>query len=255
MLERVLCIDNANHKHEGDAGLGEFFKYILPFMLVVNVIVFAHSFGHYVVAKMLGLEIKVISFGLGPTAARFQRNKGIWKICWLPIGGYVQTNDSLTDRGLILKNLSVTLYGPIFSIAFALCVFLIIFTTIGAPSVQAGLVVLVQLPVLDGFFAAQRALVWTWKTWGVDESGALASMYNSPGSRIMCLAAIWSSKFGLINMLPLPKLDGWKAFHLSIAFIAGPERAGKVKKWALRGVAMLVILAFGYFVWSDLIRL
>ncbi|GEM_PF-1026031 len=51
--------------------------------------VFIHELGHFMTAKWFGLRIDVFAIGMGP--AFWQKKVGdvVYKLCWLPIGGYV----------------------------------------------------------------------------------------------------------------------------------------------------------------------
>lgn len=63
----------------------------LAFIFVILVIVFVHEYGHYYVAKICGVKVEVFSIGLGKMLWSYQDKAGtLWKICILPIGGYVK---------------------------------------------------------------------------------------------------------------------------------------------------------------------
>jgi regulator of sigma E protease len=67
------------------------FSYLLPFILVISVIVGIHEFGHFFVARRLGIHVTDFSIGMGPMIANFIDSKGCrWQIRALPLGGYVK---------------------------------------------------------------------------------------------------------------------------------------------------------------------
>lgn len=73
--------------------------YILPetvrtpvsFIVVLGVLVFVHELGHYFAARWAGIHAEVFSIGFGKALwQRMDRHGTVWKICWLPLGGYVK---------------------------------------------------------------------------------------------------------------------------------------------------------------------
>lgn len=68
-----------------------FLFYLLSFVLVISVIVFAHEFGHYIFAKMFGVKVEEFSIGFGRELFGFYDRSGTrWKFSMIPAGGYVR---------------------------------------------------------------------------------------------------------------------------------------------------------------------
>ena len=66
-------------------------SYILPFILLILVVVFIHEYGHYYFAKKYGVGVTDFSIGFGKEIFGWNDKSGTrWKICWLPLGGYVK---------------------------------------------------------------------------------------------------------------------------------------------------------------------
>jgi regulator of sigma E protease len=75
--------------------LGDFLTwlrwYIVPFLLVMNGIVFFHELGHYLVGRWCGVKIEAFSLGFGPELLARVDSKGTrWRLALFPIGGYVK---------------------------------------------------------------------------------------------------------------------------------------------------------------------
>ena len=66
-------------------------NYLVPFLILITIVVFIHEYGHYYYAKKYGVGITDFSIGFGREIFGWNDKSGTrWKICWLPLGGYVK---------------------------------------------------------------------------------------------------------------------------------------------------------------------
>jgi len=66
-------------------------NYIIPFVILITIVVFIHEYGHYYFAKKYGVGVTDFSIGFGREIFGWKDKSGTrWKICWLPLGGYVK---------------------------------------------------------------------------------------------------------------------------------------------------------------------
>ena len=64
---------------------------LVAFVILLCIIVFFHEYGHFSVARLLGVRVDVFSIGFGKTLARWRDKHGTeWRIAMLPLGGYVK---------------------------------------------------------------------------------------------------------------------------------------------------------------------
>jgi regulator of sigma E protease len=69
----------------------EVLRSALAFLVVLGVLVFVHEFGHYAAARWRGVHVEVFSIGFGKAIATWRDRVGtVWKLAWLPLGGYVK---------------------------------------------------------------------------------------------------------------------------------------------------------------------
>ena len=132
---------------------------IISFALVISIIVFVHEFGHFIVARWLGVKVEVFSIGFGPEVAGYTDKRGTrWKIAMLPLGGYIKMYGdagatSSPDAGTIARMSSgdkkrsfhhkplwakaaIVAAGPLFNFLLAIAVFTYFVLTIGIASTE-----------------------------------------------------------------------------------------------------------------------
>ncbi len=64
---------------------------IIAFTILLMLIVFIHEYGHFSVARLLGVRVDVFSIGFGKPLLKWVDRKGTeWRISMLPLGGYVK---------------------------------------------------------------------------------------------------------------------------------------------------------------------
>lgn len=64
---------------------------IVAFLLLLGLIVFIHEYGHFSVARLLGVRVEVFSIGFGKPLTRWRDRHGTeWRIASIPLGGYVK---------------------------------------------------------------------------------------------------------------------------------------------------------------------
>ena len=68
-----------------------FLMYIIGFFLLLGPLVTIHELGHYLVGRWFGVRADTFSIGFGKELAGWTDKRGTrWKLCALPLGGYVQ---------------------------------------------------------------------------------------------------------------------------------------------------------------------
>ena len=117
-------------------------------LIVFICIVFIHEFGHYLFARIFKAEVTDFSIGFGKPLFQFKdKNNTIWKICPIPLGGYVKikgldsvfqknSNDELGSfQSLQLyQKIFILLAGSVFNILSAWIALFSIFFFFGIAS-------------------------------------------------------------------------------------------------------------------------
>ena len=67
-----------------------FIYYILTFLVIINLIVFVHEYGHFSAARRVGVKVLRFSIGVGPEIFGWTDKEGTrWSFCAILVGGYV----------------------------------------------------------------------------------------------------------------------------------------------------------------------
>jgi regulator of sigma E protease len=148
----------------------EVLRSALAFLVVLGVLVFVHEFGHYAAARWRGVHVEVFSIGFGKAIATWRDRVGtVWKLAWLPLGGYVKLHGqeraedvsnevraswiagrTFHDKGVGSRAIVVAA-GPIANFLLAIVLFVLLFATAGRP-----IIIPIATGVLPGS-AAERA--------------------------------------------------------------------------------------------------
>ncbi len=136
--------------------LNTVFLNTVPFLFVLTVIIFFHELGHFAVARWCGVKVDAFSIGFGREIFGRTDSQGTrWKLCWIPLGGYVKFFDdsdvssspgsqdqaenalSASEGGFHGKPLgqraAIVAAGPIANFILAIVIFAGIFTFVGRP--------------------------------------------------------------------------------------------------------------------------
>ncbi len=73
---------------------------IIAFIILIGVMVVVHEFGHFAVAKLCGVRVESFSVGFGPRLFGIKYGDTDYKVCLLPIGGYVKMTGELAEQNL-----------------------------------------------------------------------------------------------------------------------------------------------------------
>lgn len=132
--------------------LPEFVRSLAAFAVVLGVLVFVHEMGHYLAARWRGIHVEAFSIGFGRPIARWTDRRGtVWKLAWIPLGGYVklhgqerpedvsaevkagwQHGRTFHEKGVGSRAIVVAA-GPVANFLLAIALFALLFAAIGHP--------------------------------------------------------------------------------------------------------------------------
>src|ERR1700691_1751488 len=68
----------------------DFFISLIAVVVILGFMILIHEFGHYAVAKLLGVRVEVFSIGFGKRLLGFRKGETDYRISAIPLGGYVK---------------------------------------------------------------------------------------------------------------------------------------------------------------------
>jgi regulator of sigma E protease len=127
--------------------------YIFCLLVALVVIVFVHEIGHFLVARWCKVNVEAFSIGFGKQIAGWTDRKGtLWKVSWIPLGGYVKFKGDANAASFpdanqmegddpgnfhnkpIWQRAAVVAAGPLANFLFAILIFAAMLSTIGEQS-------------------------------------------------------------------------------------------------------------------------
>jgi len=118
----------------------DFLYTLIAFVVAISVLVVVHEFGHYWVARRMGVKVLRFSLGFGKPLwmRRFGRDQTEWVIAAVPLGGYVKMLDEhegkvakkdlarAFNRQPTVKRVAIVVAGPLFNFLFAILAYSIL---------------------------------------------------------------------------------------------------------------------------------
>jgi regulator of sigma E protease len=110
---------------------------ILAFLFVLGVLIFVHEFGHFIMARRIGVRVITFSLGFGPKLLTFRRGDTEYCISAIPLGGYVKmagetpedartgSSDEFLSKSK-WQRFQVLVMGPVMNLALAVIVMAVV---------------------------------------------------------------------------------------------------------------------------------
>lgn len=116
------------------------------FLFILGILIIVHEFGHFIVAKKIGVRVEKFSLGFGPQLLKKKKNETEYSISAIPLGGYVKlAGDNLEEyKGggdeyfakPPYQRMAIIFFGPLLNYILGIIFFWLIFF-VGYPTVAA----------------------------------------------------------------------------------------------------------------------
>ncbi|AFA49304.1 M50 family metallopeptidase [Acetobacterium woodii] len=257
---------------------------ILITLLILCVLVVVHEFGHFIVAKKTGIFVEEFAIGMGPKLFGHQGKETLFSIRAFPVGGFCKMRGEepeFDDDGNLIprdpsvpidprsfeaksrgKKLLVLVAGSAMNIIFAMLCLVVIALFSGHPNIfDAIRVALLNTWRFSGLIFQSFGMLFTGQV-GLDQLAGpigMVSMVNtfleSGVVMLFAFTAMLSVNLAIINLFPLPALDGGRIFIILIEIVSRrklkPELEMKINYFGFMAlIALAILIAF-----NDVMRL
>ncbi len=178
---------------------------VLAFIVALGLLIVIHEFGHYWVARKVGVKVLRFSVGFGKPIWRYQRSEEDTEfvVSAIPLGGYVSMLDERVaevpesqrhqafNQQKIHHRVAIVAAGPLFNFIFAILAYWMMFV-VGLPGLKPvvgdvaanSIAAMVDIRVGDQIVAINGEPT---ATWGAASLGVLASNLNQQTLRMTLL--------------------------------------------------------------------
>ncbi|KAF0144201.1 MAG: regulator of sigma E protease [Nitrospirae bacterium] len=243
----------------------------IAFVIVFSIVVLVHELGHFIAARKAGVKVYEFSIGF-PFSPRlctlFHHKETEFTLRLLPLGGFVSFSKdgdegaddlfraSYSNRALIMSA------GSLFNIAFAFLIFVPVFI--------AGK----HIPFIDAVFASAKTVLGIFSGTVIfifnifSGNGSMEGLSGPVGIAVMAgkatgmgflnliyFTGVLSMSLGIMNLFPLPALDGGQLVMLLIESVRKkPLRLKTYQAVNLIGFALFIILSV-FVTYKDVVKL
>jgi len=116
---------------------------VLFFLIVLGIAITVHEWGHFIVARRMGVRVLRFSIGFGPPLLKIKRGETEYCIAPIPLGGYVKMAGESYDDELKgepweflsaspWRRIPIVLAGPLMNLVLAAVIFFFILFLVGS---------------------------------------------------------------------------------------------------------------------------
>ena len=230
---------------------------VVSYIGFLLVIIGLHEAGHFLVAKRFGLTADVFSLGFGKVLfARKDRSGTSWQIRALPFGGFIKLDEARLGALPPSHRMAIYAAGPAVNMALGLALVTIVGIQLGTPALKSFEISCQFVPNIVMTLLGAITHIF---------SGDLSSLTGPVGSAMasgdavrlhggLLFMALFSWSVGVLNLLPVPLLDGGQIVFAAWEMIAGKPSDTTLKYAAYAGRSFIGFLIVAGFA-ADFIRL
>jgi regulator of sigma E protease len=232
----------------------------LAVIAIVSFLVFFHELGHYLAGRAVGIPIARFSVGMGRKLWSFTRGETEYRISIIPLGGYVlpkiESEASFLELSPI-RRIAFAAGGPLANVLLAAFLFACLNVADAGFSLKTMITgPFIQTSVAFAEIAKSYAALFTSSgelsgiVGVVSQGGDYVGNSTLLGARF---AVVMSLNLAILNLLPLPPLDGGKIILFMLEMIHGSATRLQMPANLLGIVLLLGVI--GYATLMDVKRL
>jgi regulator of sigma E protease len=247
------------------------FLSIAAFIAVFTVVVLVHELGHFLAARRAGVNVYEFSIGF-PFSTRivtlFRHRETEFTLRLLPLGGFVSFSGDGDEDAMELfgasrmHRLQIMFAGSLFNIVFALFTFIIVFFIgkdmhQGAAILSSAKTICAMVSGTVEFLA--KAFTGQGSMDGLAGPVGIAVIAGKAASKgfmdLLYFTGMLSLSLGIMNLLPLPALDGGQMVMLFVESLRKKPVSMKVYQ-AVNLIGFTFIMLLSVLVtYKDIIKL
>ncbi|MBN2038470.1 MAG: site-2 protease family protein [Spirochaetes bacterium] len=227
---------------------------------IIGFLIFFHELGHFIFAKIVGINIASFSIGYGPVLFRWKRKETEYRISLIPLGGYVmpEVKDEKEFFNIpVYKRMIFSIGGPFANIFLPLIALAglgifnsgISFTSVLiTPVVQVFSSMLVIINGLSRIFISPERLSGVIGIVAVGGKIVDSGILNAINLLIML-----SLNLAVFNLFPIPALDGGKILLYILEKIH--PKLKKIQIPVTIGGWLILLVLIVYATYNDIAKL
>jgi regulator of sigma E protease len=233
--------------------IADLFSYIGFLAVVIGL----HEAGHFFAAKRFGLVADIFSLGFGKVVfARTDRSGTSWQIRALPFGGFIKLDHKRLAALPPIQRIAIYAAGPAVNMALGLVLVAVVGIQLGTPPLKAFEISCQFVPRIVMTSVGAIAQIFhgnlTHLTGPIGSAMAAGDAVRLHG--VLLFAALFSWSVGILNLLPVPLLDGGQIVMSALEIMVGKPSETTVKYAAWAGQSFIACLIVAGFA-ADVVRL
>lgn len=234
----------------------------IKIIFMLGFLVLIHEGGHFIVAKLLKIQVNEFSIGFGKKIWSKKIGDTIYSIRLLPLGGYVNMEgeeehsekEGSFSKTKIYKKILIVLAGAFVNIIFGLISFFILvwikYDLLTAITSLNNFIISITM----SFVNILKGKIYIEQMTGVIGISNIIVTSQNLFEYIYIISLI-SISLGLTNLLPIPPLDGGKIIFYLIEKIRkkplSQEIELKIQSW---GFSILILVSI-YITYKDILKI
>ncbi len=186
-------------------------------VFAIGFIILAHELGHLIAAKLAGIPVRVFSVGFGPKLFAMKRGGTEYRLSLVPLGGYVMPDiedEESFFRFSISRRIALTAGGPAASLLVPFFCFALSDVLRSGPTLASFLIEPLS-QTITVFMKTASIIPLLFSHHG--ELSGIAGIVSqggrfigTDGHNLLHFTALMSINLAVLNLLPIPVLDGGK---------------------------------------------
>lgn len=267
-----------------------FLIYIGITLIILDVLILSHEFGHFITARRFGIRVNEFALGIGPKILSYQGKNTLFTIRAFPIGGFCSLQEETgpeTESVMLLdgsyeeipvrkveidpkesfenrpswQKIIVLAAGVTMNFIIGYLIIVLAYLIVGRTLPQA---LTGAVRIFFNFFGLiflSFKMLFTGEAGLGDLTGPIGMVsiveqyYNQGFVFLLLFTAMLSVNLGVVNLLPIPALDGGQITMLLIEKLKNKQLSIKLKESLIVISYFLIIGLTVYIAYNDILRI